>query len=109
MWDCHWLLNFTSVALCIEIASNDNKPSFSSEDDAAPHHPTASAKKRYSIGATLTKVLSTSSPHFDAMTQMPEVEPGLTAEHNVSPHVQDNQMPDCQNLEAPEAQSKSQS
>ena len=26
IWDCHWLQNLFSISLCIEIASNDDKP-----------------------------------------------------------------------------------
>ena len=37
IWDCHWLQNLISISLCIEIASNEDKPRFSSEGDAAPH------------------------------------------------------------------------
>ncbi|XP_066543051.1 uncharacterized protein mlphb [Hoplias malabaricus] len=35
IWHCHWLQNFISISLCIEIASNDDKPRFSSEGDVA--------------------------------------------------------------------------
>ena len=31
IWDFHYLLNFISISLCIEITSNDHEPSFSSK------------------------------------------------------------------------------
>ena len=70
IWDCHWLQNLISISLCIEIASND-KPSFSSEGDATPHHHTASTKICHSIGAAISIAFSASSPHFDPMIQLP--------------------------------------
>ena len=71
IWDCHWLQNLISLSLCIEIASNDDKPCFSSEGDATPHHHTASTKRCYSIGAAISIAFSASSPHFDPTIQLP--------------------------------------
>ncbi|KAL6490631.1 hypothetical protein MHYP_G00009760 [Metynnis hypsauchen] len=88
IWDCHWLQNFILISLCIEIASSDDKPCFSSEGDAAPHNHTASTKRCYSIGAAISIAFSVSSPHFDPMIQLPKAESGLINEHNVPPHVQ---------------------
>ena len=71
IWDCHWLQNVISLSLCIEIASNDDEPRFSSEGDAASHHNTTSTKRRYSIGAAVSIAFSASSPHIDPTIQMP--------------------------------------
>ncbi|XP_051239305.1 uncharacterized protein LOC127353784 [Dicentrarchus labrax] len=49
IWDCHWLQNLISIALCIETLT---------------HH-TASTKRCYSIGAAISIAFSASSPHFD--------------------------------------------
>ena len=59
------------------------KARFSSEGDATPQHHTASTKKSYAIGAAISIVFSTSSPHFDPTIQLI----GLITEHNVPPHV----------------------
>ena len=53
IWDCHWLQNLIPISLCIEIASNDDEPGFSSERDAVPHHHTAPTKRFDSIGAAI--------------------------------------------------------
>ncbi|GLD62565.1 G protein-coupled receptor, class C, group 5, member Bb [Lates japonicus] len=58
-----------SISLCIEIASNDDKPRFSSDGDAAPHHQNASTRRCYSIDAAISIAFSASSPHFDSMIQ----------------------------------------
>ena len=69
IWDCHWLQNLISICPCIEIAS-DNESRFSSEGDAGQHHHTASTRRRYSIGAAISTVFSTSSPHIELTIQM---------------------------------------
>ncbi|CAK6968511.1 uncharacterized protein LOC127353784 [Scomber scombrus] len=51
----------SSRYLCIEIASNDDKPCFSRDGDAAPHHHTASTKKML-LSAAISIAFSASSP-----------------------------------------------
>ncbi|KAL6460179.1 hypothetical protein MHYP_G00319380 [Metynnis hypsauchen] len=70
------------------IASNDNKPRFSSGGDADPHHHTASTKRCYSIGAGISTAFVAFSPHFASTIQLLEAESGLITEHNIPLHVQ---------------------
>ncbi|KAK5853483.1 hypothetical protein PBY51_014630 [Eleginops maclovinus] len=80
IWDCHWLQHFISIISLI--ASNDEKPGFSSEGDAAPHLHTAPTTTCFSIGAGISRAFSVSPPHPDPMIQ--NLNSSLT---NVPPHV----------------------